>query len=94
MKMRDLEFWGVPSYIVDILEKNYSSYLLAVQEEAVREYGVLDYGGRNKEGRMQYAPTGGMDSRFRGNDREGSGNDRGKGSDEIAALTSFAPLDY
>jgi len=45
MKMRDLEFWGVPSYIVDILEKNYSSCLLAVQEEAVREYGVLDYNG-------------------------------------------------
>jgi len=93
MKMRDLEFWGVPSYIVDILEKNYSSYLLAVQEEAVREYGVLDFDGGNKEGRMQYAPTGGMDSRLRGNDREESGNDRGKGSDEIAALTSFARND-
>jgi len=59
MKMRDLEFWGVPSYIVDIWEKNYSPHLLAVQEEAVREYGVLEYGGRGKE----------MDSRFRGNDR-------------------------
>ena len=46
MKMRDLEFWGVPSYIVDILEKNYSSCLLEVQEEAVREYGVLEYNGR------------------------------------------------
>src|SRR5680860_359944 len=65
MKMRDLEFLGVPSYIVDILEKNYSPYLLAVQEEAVREYGVLDFDGRGKE----------MDSRFRGNDRSGSGND-------------------
>jgi len=45
MKMRDLEVWGVPSYIVDIWEKNYSPYLLTVQEEAVRYYGVLDYGG-------------------------------------------------
>ncbi len=45
MKMRDLEFLGVPSYIVDIWEKNYSPYLLPVQEEAVRRYGVLDYNG-------------------------------------------------
>ena len=43
MKMRDLEVWGVPSFMVDIWEKNYSSLLLPVQEEAVREYGVLDY---------------------------------------------------
>jgi len=47
MKMRDLEFLGVPSYIVDIWEKDYSPYLLAVQEEAVREYGVLEYNGGN-----------------------------------------------
>jgi len=40
--MRDLEVWGVPSYIVDIWEKSYSPYLLPVQEEAVRDYGVLD----------------------------------------------------
>ena len=45
MKMRDLEVWGVPSYMVDIWEKNYSPYLLTVQEEAVRYYGVLDYEG-------------------------------------------------
>ena len=43
MKMRNLEVWGVPSYMVDIWEKNYSPYLLPVQEEAVRDYGVLDY---------------------------------------------------
>ena len=68
MKMRDLEVWGVPSYIVDIWEKSYSPYLLPVQEEAVRDYGVLD-----KEGRMPYAPTGGTDSRFHGNDKENIG---------------------
>ena len=39
MKMRDLEVWGVPSFMVDIWEKNYSPLLLPVQEEAVREYG-------------------------------------------------------
>ena len=43
MKMRNLEAWGLPSYIVDILEENYSSDLLEVQEEAIRNYGVLDY---------------------------------------------------
>jgi len=43
MKMRDLEVWGVPSYIVDIWEKNYSPYLMPVQEKAVRYYGVLDF---------------------------------------------------
>ena len=81
MKMRDLEVWGVPSYVVDIWEKSYSPYLLPVQEEAVRDYGVLDFDGRNKEGRMQYAPTGGIDSRFRGNDIKGSGNDiKGSGN--------------
>ena len=33
--MRDLEFLGVPSYIVDIWEKNYSPQLMPVQEKAV-----------------------------------------------------------
>ena len=47
MKMRDLEFLGVPSYIVDIWEKHYSPYLLPVQEKAVRHYGVLDYNGND-----------------------------------------------
>jgi helicase len=53
MKMRDLEVWGVPSYMVDIWEKNYSPYLLTVQEEAVRYYGVLDY----EEGKIYPHPT-------------------------------------
>ena len=43
MKMRDLEVWGIPSYVVDIWEKDYSPYLLEVQEKAVRDHGVLDY---------------------------------------------------
>jgi helicase len=53
MKMRNLEVWGVPSYMVDIWEKNYSPYLLPVQEEAVRDYEVLDYG----EGKIHPHPT-------------------------------------
>jgi len=56
--MRDLEIWGVPSYMVDIWEKSYSPYLLTVQEEAVRYYGVLDYGGGNdKNNLLVVAPT-------------------------------------
>jgi helicase len=43
MKIRDLEFLGVPSYIVDIWEKNYSPHLMPVQERAVKDYGVLEY---------------------------------------------------
>ncbi len=53
MKMRDLEVWGVPSYIVDTWEKNYSLYLLPVQERAVRDYGVLDYNGGNERGKIR-----------------------------------------
>ena len=80
MKMRDLEIWGVPSYMVDIWEKNYSPYLLAVQEKAVRDYGVLDYDG-NKGLPRRSAPRNDnlMDSRLRG--------------DEIAALPSVARND-
>jgi helicase len=62
MKIKNLKNYGIPSYIVNIWEKHYSRYLLPVQEEAVRNYGILDCGG-NEEGRMQYAPT-------EGNDRE------------------------
>jgi len=90
MKMRDLEVWGVPSYVVDIWEKKYSRYLLPVQEEAVRHYGVLEYNGsggiaaltsfaRNDRERM--------DSRFHGNDIKGGGNDR-NGNLLVVAPTS------
>ncbi len=62
MKIRKLKNYGIPSHIVNILEKHYSPYLLPIQEEAVRNYGILNC-GENEEGRMQYAPT-------EGNDRE------------------------
>ena len=67
--MRNLEVWGVPSYIVDIWEKSYSPYLLPVQEEAVRDYGVLDYdGGKGLPRRCVPRNDRRMDSRLRGND--------------------------
>jgi helicase len=70
MKIKDLKNYGIPSYVVNIWEKHYSRYLLPIQEEAVRNYGVLSCGG-NEEGRMQYAPTEGNDK------REEVRNDRG-----------------
>jgi len=71
MKIKDLKNYGIPSHMVNILENNYPPYLLPLQEDAVRNYGILDCGeneihphpalspqGRgNKEERMQYAPT-------------------------------------
>ena len=45
MKMRHLEVFGVPSYILDVWEKHYSSELMPVQEKAVRHYGILEDGG-------------------------------------------------
>ena len=65
MKIKDLKNYGIPSHIINILEKDYSRYLLPIQEEAVRKYRILNC-GEDKEGRMQYALTEGMDSRFRG----------------------------
>lgn len=74
MKIKKLKNYGIPSFILNIWEKDPSPYLLPLQEEAVRNYGILNY-GEGKEGRMQYAPTEGIDSRLRGNDIKGSGND-------------------
>jgi len=84
MKIKNLKNYGIPSYILNIWEEHYSPYLLPIQEEAVRNYGILNCGeneihphpalspqGRgNKEGRMLYAPTEEIDSRFRGNYRD------------------------
>jgi len=83
MKIKDLKNYGIPSYVVNIWEKNPSPYLLPLQEDAIGNYGILDC-GEDKEGRMQYAPTGRMDSRFRGNDKKGNGNDR-SGSTRLPA---------
>ena len=44
MKIKNLKNYGIPSYILDIWEEYYSPYLLPLQEEAVKKYGVLDWG--------------------------------------------------
>jgi len=43
MKIKDLAIYGIPSYILNIWERHYSPYLLPAQEEAVRNFGILDY---------------------------------------------------
>lgn len=52
MKIEKLKNYGIPSYIVNIWEKHYSRYLLPLQEDGVKKYGVLDYGegGDDKKG--------------------------------------------
>ena len=45
MKIKSLKNYGIPSPILNIWGKGCSPYLLPIQEEAVRNYGVLDYEG-------------------------------------------------
>ena len=62
MKIKKLKNYGIPSYIVNIWEKNPSPYLLPLQEEAVRNYGILNYQGSTglpsplSRGQAYYAP--------------------------------------
>ncbi len=53
MKIRDLKNYGIPSSILNIWEKNPSSYLLPLQEDAIRNYGILGCG----ENLLVIAPT-------------------------------------
>ncbi len=41
MKMEQLEYFGIPEYIIKIWKKHYSDFLLPVQEKAVREFNLL-----------------------------------------------------
>ena len=41
MKMEQLEYFGVPHYIINIWKEHYSDFLLPVQEKAVREFNLL-----------------------------------------------------
>jgi helicase len=86
MKIVKLKNYGIPSYIVNIWEKHYSPYLLPLQEDAVRNYGILNY-GENKEGCMLYPPIEEIDSRFRGNDIGRSRNDIGRDCRVASLLT-------
>jgi helicase len=45
MKIKSLKNYGIPSYIVNIWEKDPSPYLLPLQEGAVKNYGILNYEG-------------------------------------------------
>jgi len=42
MKIKNLKNYGIPSYIVNICGKHYFPYLLPIQEDAVRNYGILN----------------------------------------------------
>jgi len=42
MKIRNLKNYGIPSHIVNIWEKDYPRDLLPLQEDAVRNYGILN----------------------------------------------------
>ena len=44
MKIRNLKNYGIPSHIVNIWEKDYPPHLLPLQEDAVRNYGILNCG--------------------------------------------------
>jgi len=48
MKVKDLIKYGIPSYIIPTLENRRSQYLLPLQEDAVKNYGVLDCESNDK----------------------------------------------
>ncbi|MBP8718510.1 MAG: DEAD/DEAH box helicase [Candidatus Atribacteria bacterium] len=96
MRMRSLEDYNIPSYIVDILEKNNSSYLWSIQKKAIKDYGILDCDGQIRLPHSSTFPNSPnspnsptspnnreIDSRFRGNDIRGSGNDIGGSGNDI-----------
>ncbi len=45
MKMEQLEYFGIPSYIINIWKEHYSPVLLPVQEKAVRQFNLLQHPG-------------------------------------------------
>lgn len=45
MKIKDLKNYGIPSYFINIWEKQPSPYLLPLQEDAVKNYGILNCEG-------------------------------------------------
>lgn len=44
MKMEQLEYFGIPDYIIRIWKEYYSDFLLPIQEKAVREFNLLQSG--------------------------------------------------
>ena len=55
MKIKDLKNYGIPSYFIKIWEKHNSPYLLPLQEDAVKNYGILDY--NKNQNLLVIAPT-------------------------------------
>jgi len=80
MKIEKLKNYGIPSYIINILKKNYSNHLFPLQEDAVKKFGILDYGENEIHPHPALSPQG------RGK-KEG-GNDRDKNLLVIAPTSS------
>jgi helicase len=55
MKINNLKNYGISPYIVNIWEKHYAPYLLPLQEDAVRNYGILNY--NKNQNLLVTAPT-------------------------------------
>ena len=47
MKMEQLEYFGIPPYLINIWKEQYSDYLLPVQEKAIREFSLLQHSSRS-----------------------------------------------
>jgi len=62
MKIKDLKNYGVPSCIIDIWKEHYSPCLLPLQEEGVRNYGILSCEGSDGRDRNMARPT--LDEEF------------------------------
>ena len=56
MKIKKLKNYGIPSQIVNIWEKDYPRDLLPLQEDAVRNYGILNGNDKNQN-LLVIAPT-------------------------------------
>lgn len=46
MKMEQLEYFGIPTYLINIWKEHYSDCLLPVQEQAIRQFNLLSYHSR------------------------------------------------
>ncbi len=57
MKMEQLEYFGIPSYIINIWKEHYSAILLPVQEKAVRQFNLMQgYQVHTSYTQYQYEP--------------------------------------
>ena len=47
MKFEQLEYFGIPPYLINIWKEHYSDFLLPVQEKAIRQFNLLSPNNRN-----------------------------------------------